>query len=188
MNYNFFADKSDKIEILEYIFRETDLQLFDHSSSFGNKIKRYKTVDEITSNFDLENGGQFAVSFQMWSPKHKSKPFFRKINLKPKYSNGYSFRYSTSGLGLIQLYLGGIEKGILNYSHIGHFNKKGALKNEAIVDSNDRVMDWDWKVIQSTSRKLKYHIHEKMTVKNIGSLGVLKGAEELETNGIVLSR
>ena len=186
MNYNFFAGKADKLKILDFIFRNTDLQVYDSYSPYGQGICQYKTVNEISSKFDLDNGDKFAVAFQLWTPRHKGKPLFRKIDLNPKYCKGHTFRYSTQGWGLIQLYFGGLKNSELNQSHIGHFDESGALKNEISTTFNGKVNAWDWTEIQATSRKLKYQIHTKLATRRIGSVGILSGAEQLETQGIKL--
>ncbi|TWI80641.1 hypothetical protein IQ13_3320 [Lacibacter cauensis] len=184
MNYDFFADKADKLQLLEYIFSETDLQVYDLGSPYGQEISNYKSVDEISSKFDLSNGDKFAVTFQLWSPRHKGQPIFRKIDLDPKRCNGHTFRYSTDGWGLIQLYFGGLKNNKLNQSHIGHFNETGALKNEGINKFNGSVSSWDWTEIQTTSRRLKYQIHNKLATRKIGGFGVLPGADRLEKEGV----
>ncbi|HLO43420.1 MAG TPA: hypothetical protein VK175_03735 [Leadbetterella sp.] len=186
MNYNFFADKADKLEILEFIFKETDLHIYDLSSPHGQEICQYKTVQEISSKFDFENGDKFALTFQLWTPRHKGKLLFRKIDLDPKHCKGHTFRYSTEGWGLIQLYFGGIKNYELNHSHIGHFNEKEALKWEETNKVNGLVSSWDWTEIQATSRKLKYQIHNKLATRKIESFGILSGADKLETQGIKL--
>ena len=186
MNYNFYADKSDKIEILEYLFRETDLQVYDSYSLYGQEVCIYTSVAEIDDKFNLKDGGKFAVTFQLWSPRHKGQPIFNRINLDPKRCNGHSFRYSTEGWGLIQLNLGGILNKELNQSNIGHFNEEGALGRESMNGINRRVDSWDWKEIVATSRKLKHHLHSKLSVRKIGSIGVLAGADRLESEGIKL--
>jgi hypothetical protein len=183
MTYNFYADKTDKLQILEYILSQTDLQIYDLSSSYGHEICNYKSVEDISSKFDLVNGGKFAVTFQLWTPRHKGRPIFRKIELDPKKCNGHTFRYSTDGWGLIQLYFGGLTNNELNQSHIGHFNESGALKNEGSTKFNGKVNSWDWTEIQVTSRKLKYQIHNKLATRKIGSFGVLPGAAKLEKAG-----
>lgn len=38
MNYDFFANSTDKIQLLEFIFAETDLQVFDLASEFSQEI------------------------------------------------------------------------------------------------------------------------------------------------------
>jgi len=186
MTYDFFADKADKFEILKFIFKETDLQVYDLGSLYGQEICQYKTVDEISSKFDLDNGDKFAVTFQLWTPRHKGKPLFRKIDLDPKHCNGHTFRYSTDGWGLIQLYFGGLKNNELNQSHIGYLNESAALKNKSLTTFNGKVNAWDWTEIQATSRKLKYQIHNKLAIRKIGCFGVLTGADKLEKHGIIL--
>ena len=186
MTYDFFADKEDKIKILEYIFKETDLHIYDSSSPFGQEICEYKTVEEISVKFDLDKGDKFANTFQLWTPRHKGTPIFRKVDLDPKHCNGHTYRYSTEGWGLIQLYFGGLKNNELNQSHIGHFNEKGALKWEETNKVNGLISSWDWAEIQATSRKLKYYIHNKLATRKIKSFGILSGADKLETEGIKL--
>jgi hypothetical protein len=143
MTYNFFADKTDKLIILDYIFSETDLRVFDLYSAIGEEICTYKSAEEIATKFDLENGDKFAVTFQLWAPRHRGKPAFRKIELDPKRCKGHTFRYSTDGWGMIQLYFGGMKNNLLHQSHIGHFNEKGAAKKEGTNNFNGNVRQWD---------------------------------------------
>ncbi len=86
----------------------------------------------------------------------------------------------------MQLYFGGLEGNVLFHSHIGHFTEAGAIKNEGINKENGKVNLWDWNAIEQASRKLKYHIHNKMSIRKIGSYGVLEGAEDLSKNGVKL--
>lgn len=186
MIYDFFADKTDKLHILEYIFSNTDIQIFDTSPPAGQEIRNYKSMDEIASNFDLVNGEKIAVTFQLWTPRHKGEPLFRKIELDPKRNNGHTFRYSTDGWGLIQLYFGSLSNNKLNQSHFGHFTEKAALNWEESYSFNGKVSNWDWTEIQTTSRNLKYLILNKMAKRKIGGFGVLSGADKLEKQGIKL--
>ena len=183
MRYNFFSAKTDKLEILDFIFKETDLRVYDLYSTYGKEVCEYKTTDDISSKFDLEID-EFGTTFQLWSPRHKGQPTFRKVELDPKRCNGHTFRYATEGWGLIQLYFEGLKHGELGYSYLGHWNEKGALKHE----SNELINLWDWTEIQVTSRKLKYYIHNKLATRKIGSLGVLSGADKLTKQGINLTR
>ena len=187
MTYDFFADKQDKIKVLQFLFGETDLRIFDLGSAYGQEITQYKSVEEIENKFDLDNGDKFALTFQLWTPRHKGKPLFRRIELDPKYCDGHTFRYATDGWGLIQLYFGGIKRNELTQSHIGHFSEKRAMKNEASNSFNGAVSAWDWTEIQKTSRQLKYHIQNKLATRTVGSFGILEGAEKLEKSGITLT-
>lgn len=161
MNYDFYASKADKLKVLEFIFAETDLQIFDLSSNYGQEVCQYKSVDEISTKFDMVNGDKFGLTFKLWSPRFKGGITFRKVDLNPKYCNGHTFRYATEGWGLINLYFGGQQNGILSNSNIGHFSQKGASKWEEINVANAGVDLWDWKEIEQTSRKLKNYISSK---------------------------
>lgn len=90
------------------------------------------------------------------------------------------------GWGLIQLYLHGVAGNRLKPSHIGHFNRAGASKWETANKVYGNVDSWDWGAIQKTSNHLKYLLHKKLSVKTIGSYGVLPGAAKLEENGVLL--
>lgn len=187
MNYDFFATESDKIDLLNYIFNETDLKIFDLSSAYGENIFEYKTASDIATKFDLQNGGKFALTFQLWSPRFKADPIFRRVDLDPKYCKGHTFRYATEGLGLIQLYFGGIHNNSISSSHIGHLTQKRALIFEKDNPSMGKANSWDWQEIEKTSRQLKYQIHNnKLAVKKIGLSGILKGAINLKNKDLNL--
>ena len=149
MNYNFLATKSDKMNVLNYLFENTDLQVFDSYSEYGQEICQYRSTTEIATKFDLENGGQFAVIFQLWSPRFGGEVMFRRIELKPRYCNGHTFRYATGGWGLIQLCLGGCQKNSLHHSNIGHFNERGALGRVDDDKELAEVKRWNWKEISN---------------------------------------
>jgi len=185
MTYDFFAGKADKLQILEYIFNETDLQVYDLASTFEQEICNYKSVEEISTKFDLTNGEKFAVTFNLWTPRHGGQPIFNRIDLDPRRCKGHTFRYFTNGWGLIQLYFGGLMNNELYNSHIGHFNEAGALKNESDNHINGSVKSWDWAEIQKTSRKLRYQIHNKLAIRKIGSYGILPDADKLESEGVI---
>lgn len=183
MNYDFFASRSDKVRLLEFLLGETDLRIFDSYSEYEKKAREYKSVGDITGRFDLENGGKFAVTLALWSPRFSERLFFKQIKLDPRRCQGSDFRYATSGLGLIHLHFGGIEKRFLNVSHIGHQSEKRAKAWESTIQYGDRASRWNWNEIASSARKLKSTIHNKWAVDKIGSVGVLPGAKEMQIQG-----
>jgi len=189
MNYDFYASKIDKLSLLNYLFEETDLCVYELYSELGTEVCQYTNATGIDSKFDLDNGGLYAVTFQLWSPRFVVAPDFVRVALNPHSCEGHTFRYRTSGLGLIQLYFGGQQNNVLAYSHIGHFNEKGVLAQaDADTHGMGQAACWNWTEINKTSRKLKYLLHNKWAVKKLGSIGVLPGAAQLEQKGIGLSR
>lgn len=55
MNYDFFANKDDKIEVLEFILTKTDLRIFDLYSELECEIKEYKKIEDFKPKFELQN-------------------------------------------------------------------------------------------------------------------------------------
>lgn len=187
MIYDFFASATDKQNILDFIFEETNLRIFDSYSDYDQEITEYKNTKEIISKFQIDKEKHLPAKFNLWSSDFGNEILFRKIELNPKYSKGHSFRFASNGWGLIQLYFEELKADFLKYSHLGHFNQKGALSKKDTSDFMGSVDKWDWKRIELTARKLKYHIQNKLAVKKVGSFGILAGANMLEQNGIKLS-
>jgi hypothetical protein len=188
MNYDFFASKEDKIEILEFIFKETNLHVYDLVSKYDQKVNRYQSVYDITSRFDLDDNKDLEITFILWSSDFKGQVFFRKSDLNPQYFDGSTFRYSTEGWGLIQLHFGAIENNRLDYSNLFHFNETEALKiaSESNNDFSSIPADWDWTNIHNYSKKLWTFIQSKTVENHISDIDVLKGAALLEKTGIQL--
>ncbi|WP_345125635.1 hypothetical protein [Hymenobacter antarcticus] len=155
------------------------------SSKFSQKVCQYKSIAEVAAKFDLENGGQFAITLQLWSPRFGGEVIFRKVNLNPESCEGHTFRYATGGWGLIQLYLGGYQKNCLHHSNIGHFNERGALGRADDDKTLAEVKRWDWKEIVSTSGRLRRHI-SKIAVGKFDGMDVLPGADALSKSGVEL--
>ncbi|RAK18957.1 hypothetical protein B0I03_1221 [Flavobacterium aquaticum] len=184
MNYDFFANKEDKIEIIEFILKNTDLRIFDSYSEPESEIKEYKTIEDFNSKLNIET--EIDLHFQLWNKNFGRDIEFERIELNPKYCNGKKYRFATRGFGLIQLYFGKLEKNVLSKSHIGHFNEKGAKKWENIGNRNEQTEDWNWIEIAKNSRKLQYEISKKLAVKKVNSYEILKGAESLQKKKVTL--
>ena len=186
MRYDFYADKTDKLDVLDFVFNETDLEVFDLSSPYGENICQYKSSEELVAKFSLASEDKVAVYFQLWSPRHRGKPVFSKVSLDPRRCNGHTFRYATGGWGMIQLYFGSVKHGILSLSHIGHFSQKDAAKREGVNKAFGSINDWKWDEVQTTSKRLKQHIRNKLAVAKLGTLDILPKAAKLQEQGIEL--
>ena len=187
MNYNFYASKTDKVALLNYLFAETDLRVYDLASEPGQEVCEYTSADDIIDKFESRYDGIFSPTFQLWAPRFGSTAQFRRIELNPDSCGGHTFRYQTQGWGLIQLYFGREWKRELEYSHIGCFAEKNARLREAYDSlSLGKADEWDWEEINTVARKLKYLLHNKWAVDKIGSVGVLEGAAACEQEGYLL--
>lgn len=184
MNCDFYAAKDDLISILEFLFTETDLQVFELYSEYGKSLRQFRSTDELAKTFQLgkcENTAR-RIHLQLYSPSTKGKLIVKKIKLDPKECDGHNFRYCAEGLGLIQLYLGGASsKGkSLIPSHLGHLSKTRASTSEDFEN-------WDWKVLSSISRKLANQVQKKIATKKLGSRAILPAAATLNDAGYSFS-
>jgi hypothetical protein len=187
MNYNFFASEADKIALFSFLFSNTSLQIFDSYSPFGQPIRQYKSLAELTSTFDLARGSQYEVSLRLWAPSFLGAVRFERIALKPEFCNGHTLRHCTCGWGLLNLHLGGEQNNTLHHSTISHLSEKGAIANEEPQLGSEKASAWNRLEINQIGRQLTYFIHNKMAVDKMGSLGILPGAAERERQGVILS-
>jgi len=190
MQFNFYALYTDKIQILDYIFRETGFTIVDHYSPMGKELKEYNATQEIVDNFDLHNGKSCAVSLALWNSNYGEKNIIRKIDLNPKYCKGHTFRFAATGWSLQQLYFGGLSGEMLYYSTIQGFNEKGAIEKDYLYPEASRTAHLlDWVQIKIDQRKLKYFIDKKLTTRKLNSYLVLSDADsELQSGRINLDR
>lgn len=180
MQTDFYGIKEDKKLILDFIFSETNYQVFDDYSNFGEELKRYLSTDEIFGKFDLENGKQYEVTFGLWNSLDGTQNILKRIELNPKYCDGHTFRYSSLGWGVQRLYFGGIQNGFLNPSEFIGFNEKGAISKDQINPVNKReAHTLDWKLIRSDQRKLKNYIEKKLGVEKHYRGIILQNARQL---------
>lgn len=188
MQFNFFALYSDKIKILEHIFNETEFKVVDHYSAASQDLREYKSVQEISDNFDLNSGKTNSLRFALWNKNYGEANIVRKVDLNPKYCNGHTFRFAATGWSLQHLYFGGISGGTLHYSTLQGFNEKGAIEKDFVNSPADGTAHkLDWAQIKSDQRKLKYFIEKRLTARKHNTYLVLNEADkELQLGHIKL--
>lgn len=174
MNFDFYSEQADRASILDFIFKETNWEIYDLSSENGGYIRKYKSIDEIETRIKVDKG---TSHFQLYSSDFGGKVSMRKIALNPKQSNGHTFRYATEGLGLIQLYFGKMEDNKFEHSHIGHNSEKRAGSLSAANPNLNDASQWNWKEIESASAKLMNKIKRLADARHNGYY-VLPAAKE----------
>lgn len=179
-NCDFYAVRDDLISLLDFIYDETDCRVYESYSEYGKNLREFKSITELLKAFDLGQCRRQSdqILLQPYSPSAKGKFLVEKMNLNPAKCRGHTIRYSPGGWGLIQLYLGGIfepEKKIV-HSHLNHNSEKRALKWASTYPNYDKPEEWDWKSLNTTSRKIVHHITKKLSDKKEGSRSVLTKA------------
>jgi hypothetical protein len=184
-NCNFYATPEDHRGILEWLFAEQRCHVFELSSDFDTALRQFYTAEEVLTQFE-----RCYTTGERWHTVHLSLyvlgggPKFtpERITLNP--GTGGTFRYTTSGWGLIQLYLEAPQKNKLASSYTNHNSQKRA---EAWADTCPEMGSpdlWDFAKITSFSSRLNRFI-KKQGVEKQGNRAILTGAMSFAPNNLV---
>ncbi len=162
----FYAVQEDRAIILDYIFKETDLRIYDGYSAFDQEITMYDSIESIERKIDTEVR---MATFVLYSESLGGKLNTRRINLNPN-RKGHKFRYAAEGWGLIHLKFGKVfwnwstQGEHLEYSDINHNSETRAQNWYPTYPELGNPDLWDWKAIGRESRKIE-NIIKKLSVK-----------------------
>jgi hypothetical protein len=176
-NLDFYALKDDLRQLFKFIFAETDIVAYELSSAFDQEARRFESLDQLEAAYNL--GTYRAGYLQLWSPSIIKHPVIRRIALKIP---GHTFRYAVEGAGLMQLYLDGLDKGVVYHTHFGHWNEAGARQRS--VHSAD---DCNWRELSKISGKIQRHIRVKLAVGKLHACPGLSQAFDAVQHGARLS-
>jgi hypothetical protein len=167
---DFYALRDDIRELVHFIFEETDARVFESYSEYDAELREFRSLDELSSAFQLgsdPHGNGSAVLLQLWFPSVMRAVQFERITLKVA---GHSFRYRVSGVGLVQLYLGGESGSVVTASHYGHWSEAGA--RQRATGDVDAV---DWSALSRISGRVQRHIR-KLAVAKVRGRPILPAA------------
>jgi hypothetical protein len=178
---DFYADSSDILEVIDYMFELSPLRLFEAYSRNDHKIREFKSSKDIlvSSHIEDNHGGVFVRG---WWESVTSTPFVETFDLNP---NIGKYRQSLEGVGIFQLLQGRPKdsaKNELDLSSFNHWNHKGALQRAHFSDND--INEVNWTEFKSLSGKLNRHVKNKMSKAKLFSRPVLQGAySDLENGG-----
>lgn len=145
--------------LIEAIFSNGEVEVYESYSDMEQELIQISGEEEFIKYVEGKiKSGFDQLSFSLYYPE--TKGFFEivKIDLNPRYCNGKTYRYKVSGWGLIQLFID-FRKSNLN------------IKCRIAVNSEERAKHWestspellshelwDWKIIESKTRKLIYRL------------------------------
>ncbi|MBK8016118.1 MAG: hypothetical protein IPK20_04970 [Betaproteobacteria bacterium] len=175
-NCDFLAAKSDLEAVLDYVFTSHEFTVYEAYSEPEAELRTFGSTAEVADAHPLGRckGTAPSVLLQLLA-RGSGAATIERYALDPSSCNGKTFRYRSSGWGLIQLHLGGIgPKGLVS-SHTNHNSPERALKWASTYPELSPPSAWDWKLVQASSRKLNRVIHTLAVAKD-GSRPVLAEA------------
>jgi hypothetical protein len=164
---DFYALGDDARQLLEFLYSETDVVVYELGSRPNCDLRRFDSIAEVAEAYEL--GGYRTVHLTLWSPSVTAHPVIERIQVT-KVSEPY-FRYAIRGGGLIQLYLDGMREGAIHYSHFGHWNEAGARRRSTYPAS-----DCNWPALRKLSGKIQRHIRSKLAAAKLRACPVLHQA------------
>jgi hypothetical protein len=172
----------DHRSVLDYLFAETDVRVFESYSKLGAELCEFTNTNELAAAFPLgtdRHGHGSAILLQLWSPSVMRTLDIVRLSLNPEACGGHTFRYCIEGGGLMQLYLGGICAEAVTPSHFGH-------------QSETRAVNWDvdegvdWRALKTLSNRIQYRLRKKLAVARASRRPVLPQAYSLARSGYAL--
>ena len=181
-NLDFFAARADQVALLDFLFAETDVRVFESYSAFGLELREFFSASDVERACALgedPHGTGSAVLLQLWSSSVMDELTTRRLNLDPVKCGGHTFRHTIEGGGLIQLYFGGIRGTVLTKSHFGHNSQKRAEAWGVATGVN-------WDALMRLSHRIQYHIRNRLAVAKLPGRPVLEEALRLVKEGYTL--
>jgi hypothetical protein len=163
----FYALGDDARQLLEFLYSETDVVVYELASRPNSDLRRFDSVAELAETYEL--GGYQTVHLQLWSPSVTTAPVIERIEVT-KVQEPY-FRYGIRGVGLIQLYFDGLKDGAIHYSCFGHWSEAGAKQRSTLPTSN-----CDWGALAKLSGKIQRRIQGTLAAAKFRACPVLHQA------------
>lgn len=180
----FYATPKDHRDIVRFVYEETDCQIFEPYSRVNEELRRFADLRD----FDVENpavASHGRLYLALISPSVTSGPEVQQYELNKSVGGG--FRYKIQEPGVISLQEGGIksiEGGPLDWSNIGHWSEKGAWQRSTF--SAEMLKEVNWKELERVSRKVRYHISNRLAVAKHRSKPILSDAYRQMGEGLTL--
>jgi hypothetical protein len=176
---DFFAVREDILDILGFLYAETDFRVFELASRFGQELREFRSAEEVERIFPIGldvHGQGFGSTFHLWSPAVMHRLDIQRVALDPRRCEGHTHRYELAGGALVQLYLGGVHGRVITKSHYGHNSRERAEKWGVSGEA-------DWGALAKLSSKVQYHIRKRLAVDRVPGRPILAGAHRLWIEG-----
>lgn len=178
-NCDFYAVGDDHRQVLEFLLERGDCDIFELASEFDSPLMQFRCLADFEQRFGIRdwNDAERSESILLQLLPHDcgGSVHIRRIALRPESCGGATFRYDAEGWGLVQLYLESPRSGRLRNSHTNHNSEARAEAWAPIYPNLDSPSKWDWKRVESFSRRLNRFIRG-LAVDKDGSRPILSKA------------
>lgn len=160
MQAKFYVNNKQLHEFLEFIWECGHPQIYQSYSDYDNKILQFKNMDSLIKHLrDKIESKKVNESLCIHYPKTNGYLKKEKIKLKPRYCQGHTFRYAIGGWGAINLHINFKQVDLKGIECMISCNTQ--KRAEKWFDTYKKLKNpkrWDWKEVDSISRKLRRFI------------------------------
>ena len=178
----FFAGRGDLLELLRFVYDETDCQVREAYSAPDCESRIFPSLESVAKLSELGSWPE-GPPLALWSPQVGALPVVRRIDFKPGAIPGHTHRFVVEGCSLVTLQCGGVGKGMLHVSHLGWWTEVSARAKANPKLGADRV---DWRALASLGRRLRYQVERRLAVGIAGRRAVLRDALAISQSGLGL--
>lgn len=147
-------DKDKLFELFKFILSDSKALVYESYSKMEEELILINDFSEFKNYFEssiLKNEKNFM--FGIYYPEGKGNVSISKINLDPKRCNGKTYRYTINGWGIIGVNLNWKSETQIE-CYVSVNSKKRAENWESINPEFGSPELWDWKIIESNTRKI----------------------------------
>ena len=139
-------DKNQLFELMKFVLSDSKNELYES----------YSEYKDYFAHSISENKKQ--LSFGIFHPESKGKFSITKLKLDPKYCNGKTYRNRIDGWGIIYIHLNLLNVENEIECRISVNSKKKAENWNITRPEMENPELWDWKIVESNTRKLIYRL------------------------------
>jgi hypothetical protein len=179
----FYAARSDEIDVLRFVFEETDCHVYEAYSRYDQELRRFTSLGDICTSLDVGSdrpSKERMVLLDLWSPLTRGEPTITRRELKVRNA---AFRYEVAGWGLFRLQLGGSGDGVVEASWFAHNTEKRAQARSGAYVNLSAPDAWDWDAVTKLGGRIIYHLRRRLAVAKVGPAAVLPQADQLGSAG-----
>ena len=173
---DFFGLDEDFYSLMQFVFAETDMIVYEAYSRIDRDIRQIKSVEEIRNMEDERMAGGFLL--RGWFPDATDTPTFNTFKLNPRVG---THRTPLEGAGVVQFSQGVIDLGHLKFSSFSHWNEAGAIQRS--VAGFKAV---NWAEMRRQSGRIHRHTRNKLAIAKAGTASVLPHAYAALGDGLSL--
>jgi hypothetical protein len=141
-------------DLTKTVFEGIKPNIYTAYSEYEQEIMEFESPDKLNDYITKSRkSGESLLMFAIWYTNTNGHIDIKKIELNPKKCNGYKFRYSIGGWGIIQLQCDFKREPDINCRIAVNTEKRAQKWKDTYPNLGDPDL-WDWNAVEKHARRL----------------------------------